>query len=161
VALIAACASALAGAAALGARGERDAALDGILIVSSAAAPGEAAAERARRIGAPRARARLAARLDALVVRSDRGRRVECFQAGLVRMHAGGLRAVAARLRGEDARRRRWPGSTGSWATQGARSWRGMPTPSGSPLAAANRDRPGHTRTGIITPCLRPTPSSI
>jgi hypothetical protein len=27
-------------------------------------------------------------------------------------------------------------------------------------LAAANRDRPGHTRTGIITPCLRPTPSS-
>ena len=47
-ALIAACASALAGAAALGARNERDAALDVILIVSPAAAGGGAAANRDR-----------------------------------------------------------------------------------------------------------------
>jgi hypothetical protein len=102
-ALIAACGSGLFGTAAAGARDERDAVLDEILIVASRTAREDAVGDRARRIGSPRARAGLARRLDALVARSGRGGRAECFQAGLVRAHAARLRAIAARLRAADA----------------------------------------------------------
>jgi hypothetical protein len=100
-AVIATGAAALAGSAALGARRERDGVLDGMLIAGPMVCP-DVAAARARRIGSPRARARLAARLEALVVRSRRGGRFECFQTGLVRMHAARLRAVAGRLRHDE-----------------------------------------------------------
>ena len=114
-AVIAAGASAFAGAAALGARRERDRALDAWLIAASPASYDGRAAMRACRIGSPRARAGLATRLEALVVRSGRGGRAECFQTGLVRMHAARLCAVARRLRAGDRRSRQSPASTGSW----------------------------------------------
>ena len=98
-AVIATGAAALAGSAALGARRERDDALDAMLIAAPMAAADGATAARACRIASPRARARLAGRLEALVVRSARGGRFECFQTGLVRIHAARLRAVAAQLR--------------------------------------------------------------
>ena len=101
-AVIAAGASALAGAAALGARHERNGVLDAMLIVAPLACGEGPAARRARRIGSPRARMRTAARLDALVVRARRGGRGECFQTGLVRVHAVRLRAIAVRLRASD-----------------------------------------------------------
>jgi hypothetical protein len=102
-ALIAACGAALTGVAAAAARQERDAVLDGILIAAPGAGRDGAVAGRARRIGSPRARAQLAGRLDRLVARSRRGARAECFQTGLVRMHAPRLRAIAARVRAADA----------------------------------------------------------
>jgi hypothetical protein len=62
-----------------------------------------AAADRARRIGSPRARATLAGRIDALVARSRRGAPAERFQTGLVRVHADRLRVIAERVRAADA----------------------------------------------------------
>jgi hypothetical protein len=97
-AVIATGAAALAGSVVLGARRERDGALDVILIVGPTASADGATAARARRITSPRARARLAARIEALVVRAERVPRSECFQTGLVRTHAARLRAMAAML---------------------------------------------------------------
>jgi hypothetical protein len=102
-AVIAACGAALAATAACAARDDRDAALDAVLIAAAGAPGNGAAADRARRIGSPRARARLAGRLEALVSRSLRGGRAECFQTGLVRLHAARLRTIAARLRAGEA----------------------------------------------------------